>query len=82
MGFLSNAANKQADKAKGKAKDVGRRAGKKIVHGSNHCRRSPSDRHQYQIDKITTTDDEGGKHVFRMLVCKHCGQPKPGQRHM
>jgi hypothetical protein len=38
--------------------------------------------HQWGIEKITTEDDEGGKHTFRMLVCRHCSQPKKNQKVM
>lgn len=65
--------------AKAKAQAQANRLGKKILHGGNHCSKSPSDRHQYGIEKITTEDDEGVKHTFRMLACRHCSQPKKNQ---
>lgn len=80
--MFKSAKQKAAAAAKAKAKDTAGRAGNKVKHGRNHCRKSPSNMHQWGIEKITTTDDDGGKHTFRMLVCRHCTQPKPNQRHM
>ena len=81
MGLLSNTKEKAKAAAAAKAKETGKRAGKKVLHGRNHCRRSPSDVHQYQVETITTKDDDDVSHTFRLLVCRHCSDPKPGQRH-
>lgn len=60
-----------------KAKDVAKRSGLKLVHGKNHCNQSPSNVHQWGREIIVTEDDDGGKHKFTLLTCRHgCGAYK------